>query len=181
MTIQNLLDRKLFVVLGVALLVGLHILWEYTHGGVTVHYPLADETMPPISNWWGLLTVPLLTLLVLTLIQRRIKHREDAPENSSKVIFRNFLGALLFGAIAGTLWEVGAAEILQFFILLPLFLSLFIPVHRVEHWLGFVLGMTYTFGGVLPITIGLVLLLMSFVIHRGIRGGALWLWAKLSR
>ena len=178
MTIQTLLARKPIITFVVALLVGLHILWEYTHGGVAVHYPLADDSLPGISNWWGLLTVPLLTWVALTLLQRRV-NKQDPPSEDEKGILRGLAGAFLFGMIAALLWETGAAHILQYFILLPLVLSLLITVHRAEHLWGFVLGMAYTFGGVLPIAIGLVLLVLSFIINRGVRGGVLWLLAKL--
>jgi hypothetical protein len=44
--------------------------------------------------------------------------------------------------------------------------------------LGFVLGMSYTFGGVLPIIVGLVLMVLGALIHYGLRGGVRILLAR---
>jgi hypothetical protein len=55
--------------------------------------------------------------------------------------------------------------------LLPL--ALFIPIYRAEYLLGFVLGMTYIFGPILPIGMGVVLMILFAVTYKYIRPGIL--------
>ena len=179
MNVLTILNRKSRSVLAVALLVAVFILWEHFNGGVMVHYPLADDNLPGISNWWGLLTVPALSFFVLWLVDRRVSAHEDQKVAAQRVT-KHFFGGLVFGLIVALLWEVGAAEVLQFVILVPLVIALFIPVHFPECLLGFVLGMTFTFGGVLPILIGTVVLILAFLVHLVIHGGFQWVKTKLN-
>jgi hypothetical protein len=44
-------------------------------------------------------------------------------------------------------------------------IALFLLIYRSEYLLGFVLGMTYTFGAFLPAAIGLLVCLVSFVTY----------------
>lgn len=177
MNVLTLLNRKWPFVLLVTLLVASHVFWEYFQGSVTVHHPLADDSLPGISNWWGLLSVPALSILVLWLVDRRLAGADEV-QGAGKRVLRNFLGGLIFGLSVAALWEIGAEEVLQYVILLPLLLALFVPVHYPECLLGFVLGMTYTFGGVLPIGIGTVVLVLAFVVHLLLHGGFKWIAAK---
>lgn len=34
--------------------------WQHLDGGVPAHHLLADPSLPSLSNWWGLLALPLL-------------------------------------------------------------------------------------------------------------------------
>lgn len=175
-----LLDHKLACTLAVAALVGLHLLWELQQGGVATHHLLAREDMPGISNLWGLLTVPAVAWITLTLVQRRLRRDET---NAAAVEVRKagvrLRGAFAFGALVALLWEFRQEAVLQYLILLPLPLALFVNVSRPEQLLGFVLGMSYTFGGVLPIIVGLVLMTLGAVVHYGLRGGVLWLASRV--
>ena len=54
-------------------------------------------------------------------------------------------------------------------------IALVVPIYRAEYLLGFVLGMAYTFGGVLPSVVGSILALVALLIHRYIRTGLLFL------
>ena len=157
---NTLFDKKLPFTLIVTLLVLAHLLWDHFHGGVPRHYLLHDPSMPSFSNWLGLLLVPALTYLCIHWIQKR-----KTPDNAANIAY-GFFGALLFGLLTSLLWELGQEAILQYSILLPVVLALFIPVHRAEIALGFVLGMYYTFGGVLPLLFLVVLGLMSFVVYQ---------------
>jgi hypothetical protein len=57
-------------------------------------------------------------------------------------------------------------------------ISLFFPIYRAECLLGFVIGMTYTFGAVLPPGIGSILVLIGAVIYLGIRPAILFVFSK---
>ncbi|MFD0860917.1 hypothetical protein ACFQ1M_01745 [Sungkyunkwania multivorans] len=181
---ESLLKYKPAIVLGITFVVGLFILWEHLNGGVITHHLLADDNMPGISNWWGLITIPSLSWILLSIIQKRIR-KESLPTEGFdekalvKEAMYRFIGGLLFGITAAAFWELNLEYILQYFIYLPVVLALFISVHKPEYYLGFVLGMAFTFGGILPIAFGLVLLLLSFVVHKIIRGGFLFAVSKL--
>lgn len=75
---KSIMNYKGQVILGAFIITSLFVLWEYSNGGVVTHHLLARPDLPGISNWWGLLTIPLLTWLTLTLIQRRHKSRKSA-------------------------------------------------------------------------------------------------------
>ncbi len=162
---ETILKSKIYAPLGAFVLTLSFILWEYFNGGVITHHLLARQDMPGMSNWWGLLTIPLLTLLVITLINRRNKN-ENITVNNPKQTLRRFIAALVFGLIAGLLWEFGFANILQFYMLLPIVIAFFIPLYKPEYLLGFVLGMLFTFGGMLPILVGTVLLVICFLVYK---------------
>ncbi len=172
--LKALLRNKVATAAGFGLVILALILREYFSGGVITHHLLAQEDMPGFSNWWGLFTVTSLALIVLWLVDRRLQQHPETKEGS---VLRAFFGALLFGVAMGVLWEFGMVEILSKAIWLPLVLALFLPVYRPEYLLGFVVGMAYTFGGILPILFGVVLLTGSFIIHKLAR----WVHGLLSK
>ncbi|MGB5190858.1 hypothetical protein [Robiginitalea sp.] len=165
----TLLKYKFSASLFFGSLVLIHVLWEYFHGGVTSHHLLASEEMPAISNWWGLLSVPVLTWITLTRIEVRRKNSSLQAGEFSAQVFRGFFGGLLYGLFLAMLWEFGKADYMPYVLLLPLVLALVFPVYRAECLLGFVLGMTHTFGGVLPFLIAPLLLLGGLIIYKGVR------------
>ncbi len=171
------MNKKLQAVFGAALFTLALILLEHYNGGVVTHYPLADDSLPGITNWWGMLTIPSLTWIVLTIIEKR--DRKDGS-NETRRYSRNpyLLAGLIFGLSVGLLWEFRLEEILQYYIMLPWALALFLRVYLPESLLGFALGMLYTFGGVLPIGIGLILQIVGFLIYLIIHKGTLWVFSK---
>jgi len=162
--LKSIFSNPIKATLGALILVFIFILKEHFSGGVITHHLLAQEDMPGLSNWWGLLTIPLLTWAVSTIINNRDSKEGGTDKNGNKVMKR-FLATLVFGIVASLLWELGLENVLQYYILLPIFLALFIPVHHPESLLGFVLGMMFSFGGILPIIIGVVILTISFLIR----------------
>ena len=172
--LQALLRNKVATAAGFGLVILALILREYFSGGVITHHLLAQEDLPGISNWWGLFSVTLLALVTLWLVDRRLQQH---PETKAGGVFRAFFGALLFGIAMGLLWEFSLVELLSKAIWLPLLIALFLPVYRPEYLLGFVVGMAYTFGGILPIGIGLVLVIGAFLIYHLTR----WVHRLLSK
>lgn len=180
---KSIVSRKVLIIVGSLILTALFILREYFDGGVITHHLLADPEMPGASNWWGLLTVPLLAWIVLWFIGLRINKNggsETDTTNENAVIIKRFLTALGFGGLISVLWILDQEAILPYLILLPVAVSLFIRVYWPECLLGFVIGMMYGFGGILPILVGLVLMLLSFLVFQLIRGGVLFLIKKLN-
>jgi hypothetical protein len=178
---SSILKNKYTFIIVVTILIGLHLLWEYySYGHVITHYLLADDNLPGISNYWELLTIPFISWAVLTFLQRELKKAETVRPLAYRSIAKGFLSALLFGLSAALMWEFDMENILQFYILLPVLLALFFPVYRPEYFLGFLLGMTFTFGGVLPVAFGGILALLSFLVHKVIRRAAIWAFNKLN-
>jgi|JI8StandDraft_2_1071088.scaffolds.fasta_scaffold01507_6 hypothetical protein len=163
---MSIFKNRLIVSLTVFFLTGIFLLFEHFNGGVVSHHLLARKDLPEISNYWGLLTIPLLAWITISLIQKR---NEDVQSNTSRIALNRFIFALIYGILLTLLWEFKAQHILQYFILLPLVISFFKPIHFPESLLGFVIGMIYAFGGILPIIVGLVLLTMSFIINKTTR------------
>lgn len=165
---KSIMNYKGQVILGAFIITSLFVLWEYSNGGVVTHHLLARPDLPGISNWWGLLTIPLLTWLTLTLIQRRHKSRKSASysRGDENKTLKRFLSALIFGVIASLLWKLNLESILPYFILSPLLIAIFKPIHLPEYLLGFVFGMLFTFGGLLSILVGTVLLILCFLINK---------------
>ena len=146
--------------------------WNHYHGGVPSHHILARADLPKISNWWSGILLPLLTWFLLYRIQKRIVLNDDKSLKSN--IFYGFLGALFFGILLSMSFTLG----LQFedYMMLSIFpLALFLPIYRSEYLLGFVFGMTFTFGAVLPTGVGSLLALVAAVLYLFVRRGVLYL------
>jgi len=140
---NSILQNRALATTVTFVLTGLFILIEYLNGAVVSHHLLARKDLPAISNCQSI---------------------KNLRNNNSKTRIR-FLSALIFGIAISVLWELGLESVLQYIILIPLVVSLFKPVHFPECLLGFVIGLIFTFGGVLPIIVGLVLLVICFIIN----------------
>jgi hypothetical protein len=158
--------------------------WDHFHGGVPAHHILAKKDLPAISNWWGGLLLPALTWFLLY----RIQSRSYAPNNQNGEAFIHlkhtvyqFAGALLFGIVLSVFFSLGNTDMPGYMVLAIFPLALFFPIYRSECLLGFVIGMTFTFGGVLPTGIGSILLLLCAIIHLLIRPAILYVAASATR
>ncbi|MDH7447050.1 hypothetical protein [Aquimarina sp. 2201CG14-23] len=174
---QKILDNKLPFIVIVTSLVGLHVLWEYFNGGVTTHHLLAREDLPGISNLWGLLTIPLLSWILISL-SSWIHNKNKVTYSISKITY-GFIGSLIFGILMSLLWEFDLENMLQYAIWLPIPISLLLRVYLPGNLLGFILGLTYTFGGVLPIGIGIVLTISSLLVWTIFRQGIPFIFQKI--
>ncbi|SFR31257.1 hypothetical protein SAMN04490243_0084 [Robiginitalea myxolifaciens] len=168
--LHKFLSRPFLAALIAFGLVSLQLFYEYTHGGVVSHHLLAREDMPAISNWLGLISIPLLAYLVVRSLRSRVTRNGDDARTG---IAAGFVGGLAYGLLMSGLWEFDLDAYMPPLLLLPLLLAFFLPVYRWECFLGMVLGMAWTFGGILPIAIGLLLVLCCWIIYKGIRGGIL--------
>lgn len=83
------------------------------------------------------------------------------------------LGLFLLGLILGISIAVSFTNDYGFFLdnvlYILLILSLIVPIYYAEFIMGFVLGMTYTFGAVLPTIFILIIAALGFLIYRFIR------------
>ncbi len=144
------------------------LLWQYFRGGIPSHHFLADKTMPLISNAWGAVVIPITTWFLLFRVGKGLfKQSEAIPFPKHTLI--GFLSALVFGI------ALGVAVVYRFELFLgnvPLIifgLAFLFPTYKAEYFLGFVLGLTYFIGGVLPVLVGSVFLLISAAIYLLIR------------
>ncbi|MCC2973864.1 hypothetical protein [Massilia sp. IC2-476] len=143
-----------------------HLGWEYTHGGVPAHHLLNNPDLPAISNWWGLLVVPLLVWLLVGRIQRRAASLTQGGSRGrffTQVRLR-FGAALLWGAALAIAFTLGHPAVTWIFFG-AFAAGLVAHAYRAEYVLGFALGMTFTFGAVLPVLIASVIAACSFAVH----------------
>lgn len=151
-----------------------HLAWEHWHGGVATHHLLNRADMPAISNWWGLLVIPALAWFLTGRMQRRIA----SQGGSSRAIAAGFASALAYGAALAIAFATQFEAIS--FIFFGLFaIALLVPVYRAQYVLGFVLGMSFTFGAVLPAIIASVIAGFSALMHLIFR--SLWRLVQNSR
>lgn len=140
-----------------------HLAWEHLHGGVVSHHLLANPDLPAISNWWGLLTIPALTYFLAGRIEQRM-----ANGVARATIVPGVVAALVYGALLAVAFVSKFESIdMVFFALFAV--GLVVPIYRAQFVLGFVLGMTFTFGAVLPTIIACALAAYSALAHLIIR------------
>ena len=149
--------------LGALALAAAHLAFEHFTGGVQSHNLLDRPDLPSISNWLGLATLPLLGILLGLRVSRQPRATGWAGIPSG--VLTGLFGAFLYGLALATSFELGASSItsVAFF---GLFLcALLFPIYRAEYLLGFVVGMTVTFGAVLPFLVALVFAVVSLVVR----------------
>ncbi len=140
-----------------------HVAFEYFNGGVKTHHFLARGDLPGFSNWLGLFVLPMLGVVLAV--------RANAAQGGQATsILPSALAAAMFGSLA-----YGAALAVSFHfglehVSLVLFIGLFLlsiarPVYRAEYVFGFVVGMTVTFGSVIPLAFALFFATISFALR----------------
>jgi hypothetical protein len=171
-----------FCLTGLVMLAELaHLAWEHFHGGIVRHHLLHRADMPAISNGWGLLLLPALTWFLIGRIQRRTARHADGSGVRSRVPVRiaaGFAGALVIGILLSAAFARHHESVATYLFLIILLLAVILPVYRAECVLGFVLGMTLTFGGVLPTMVAAIIAAVSAAIHLLLRPGLARLWVS---
>lgn len=134
---------------------------EHVTGGVRSHHLLDRPDLPAISNWFGLIVMPLLGWLLGSRLHRSaaLSIRPVLPI----AIWTGLACALLYGAAMATAFTLGAANLSSGLFYGLLVLAAAFPIYRIEFIAGFVVGMAFTFGAVLPTVVAAVLALVSFV------------------
>lgn len=182
MTEKEFFKTRLYITVFATLAIGALLTWNHFHGGVPSHHVLADDSLPLISNWWGGIIIPTLTWFLTYRIQKRIYLSGNTESfNLLKQALYGFVVALSFGIILAVFFAFGNTDVPGYMILGLLPLSLFFPIYRAECLLGFVFGMTYTFGAVLPTGVGSILALIGAAIFLLVRPGIIYVGSKLIR
>jgi hypothetical protein len=143
-----------------ALLLG----WQHVNGGVPAHHLLAREDLPAISNWWGLPTLPALAWFLLGRIERRLAAGED-----SRTILVVFILALAYGAFMADSFVSGRPDRSDNLAQLVFMVSLAFPVYYAECVLGFVIGMSFFLGAILPMIAACVFAAIGAVLYLSVR------------
>jgi hypothetical protein len=173
-------DRRLFrgaSTAVVAFAYWIFLAWQHVHGGVPSHHLFDRADMPAISNMWGGLLLPLMTWFLIGRVQQRMALQGAA---SKRYAWIGFVCAVMFGMLLSIFFTLGNDLVSNRMFESLFLIALFIPIYRAEYLLGFVLGMAYTFGGVLPSIIGSVAALILMVIYRYVRAGLLFVGAFLA-
>ena len=182
MTEKTFFKRRLFFTGIVTVGIWSLLLWNHYHGGVPSHHILQQKDLPAISNWWGGLLLPLLTLFLTYRIQKRIIRSNDNKSKplkiSQKYTYR-FLLALSFGILLSVFITLGYSNLSGYMMYGLLVLALFFPIYRAEYFLGFVIGMTYTIGAVLPTGVGIILALIGVLLYLYVRTGIIFIVRKI--
>jgi len=161
-----------------------HLIWEHLHGGVVRHHILHRPELPAISNWWGALLLPALAWFLLGRIHRRMVSRADqdrVPSKPTVGVIVGFVGALTCGILLAASFTYHYDALASYLFQGALLLALLLPVYRAECVLGFVLGMTPTFGALLPTAVGSLIAALSAVMHLAVRPVFARLRTRLSR
>ena len=162
----NLKNRILFTLL-VTILVWAHVLWDYFHGGIPVHYLFHDKDMPGIPNWIGASILPFYTWWLLLRIQKR--QQKQGTSFSISLVFKRFLLAAVL-AITIAVCFVHGIQIPTGILLGILGLGIIFPLFYSEFLLGWVLGSSFTFGAVIPMGFSPFLALGCFLLYQIGRG-----------
>jgi uncharacterized membrane protein YeaQ/YmgE (transglycosylase-associated protein family) len=145
---------------------------------------LNRRDLPAISNAWGVLLLPALAWFLSGFVERRIVSASDANEATEKLpmsVVVGFVGALLFGALLAGSFANDYKTATQYLFMSLIVFALLLPVYRAECLLGFVLGMTFTFGAVLPTGIGSIFVVLSALAHLLVYPLLMRAWARLRR
>jgi len=172
MSAPRLPEMRVWLTVAVAAAEVAHLAWERSNGGIVSHHLLNRADLPAISNAWGLLVLPALTWFLSGLALKRVSGRSGENGTGSGLlpgVVAGFAVALLLGLLLSVCFTHGYETAVSSLFLGMFMLALLLRVYRAECLLGFVLGMTFTFGAVLPTLIGSIVVAVSALVHLGIR------------
>jgi hypothetical protein len=161
-----------YVVAGALVFAVALLAWEITHGGVPSHHFLDRRDMPTVSNWWMLIVLPVLGWLASRSVLRRTPVDPKAlAKATAAVIGAALVGVALSIAFVTTHGQGQASTYIFFAAILS---GLVLPTYRAEYIFGFVLGMAFTFGAVLPTLAALFAAAISATFHLLMRPAFAW-------
>jgi hypothetical protein len=147
-----------------------HLAWEHFNGGIRSHHFLANEQFPAMHNAWGALLLPALAWLLSAGIAKRARAATGELRwlGLPRSIVIGFVISLLYGIALLASFAMGftGATSLLFFAIFAL--ALLLPLYRGECVLGFVFGMTFTFGPFIPALFAGIFALLSAMLHLAI-------------
>ena len=166
---------KIYFTLAISIAIWALLVYDFLHNGVPSHHILNKKDLPEISNWWGGILLPILSYLVFSRIENRDNLKKETLSKLPKQVSIGFVVALIMSILISTFFTYDHADIPFYLLVSILVSSIFYPIYKAECLLGFVIGMTFTFGAVLPTGIGSILAIIGFMIYKVIRLGLLFL------
>ena len=147
-----------------------HLTWEALHGGIRTHHVMQRADLPGLHNAWGLLVLPLLACWAASRVQWRGASRAQWVAGLAL--------AMLLGGALSVGFHLGAESFTAGVFFTTLALAVVLPGYRAECLLGWVLGMSWTFGALLPSFIGVIIVGLSALVHLVAWPGLKRLWPK---
>lgn len=141
-----------------------HIAFEYFNGGVKTHHFLARGDLPGFTNWLGLAVLPLVAIALAVRVGKMQK--AAGPFDLPRAVAIPLMGSLLYGATLAASFHFGATQVSLVVLGGLLLAALALPVYRAEYMLGFIVGMTTTFGSVISLLFAIVFGALSFGVRR---------------
>lgn len=138
-----------------------HLAWEASHGGIKSHHLLNKADLPAVSNSWGLLVLPLLGWLAAYFVGRRATTSAHAQSRALAA----FYGSLAVALALSAAFRLGLSEVTAGLFFAVLLSGVALRTYRAEYIFGFVLGMTFVFGSVLPTLAAAVVGTVSILVH----------------
>ena len=138
-----------------------HLAWEASHGGVQSHHLLNRADLPSVSNAWGLLLLPVLGWLAAHFVRRRANSNAQAPSRAVAA----FMGSLVVGLALSAAFRLDLSNLTSGLFFAVLLSGLVLRTYRAEYVFGFVIGMTFVFGSVLPTMASMVAASISVLAH----------------
>jgi hypothetical protein len=145
-----------------------HLTWEHLNGGIRSHRFFESATFPAMHNAWGALLLPMLAWLLSASIAKRAV---EASTDSSRLfgllrsILIGFIAALLYGIALSVSFATGFTNLTAILFFAIFALAALLPVYRNECVLGFIFGMTFTFGPFIPTVFAGLFALLSASLH----------------
>lgn len=138
-----------------------HLAWEASHGGIQSHHLLNQADLPAVSNSWGLLVLPVLGWLAAYFVRRRATSSAHAPSRALAA----FCGSLVVALALSAAFRLELSNVTAGLFFAVLLSGVALRTYRAEYVFGFVLGMTFVFGSVLPTMAALVTGTVSVLAH----------------
>ncbi|MDO1449359.1 hypothetical protein Q0590_23995 [Rhodocytophaga aerolata] len=172
MNAKQFFKIRLYITALLAISIWTLLAWNHFHGGIPSHHILADEELPAFSNGWGALLLPMLTWFLLYRIHKSVFGSKPGASQPPKILLNKLYGftaSLVFGILLSVFFTLAYTQLCGYMLLGLLPLGIFFPIYRPEYLLGFVLGMTFTFGAVLPTGIGIIIGMLAFGLFVSLR------------
>ena len=152
------------------------LIWQHLTSGVPKHYVLNDPSLPAISNWWGLIILPIFTWFLTTFLTKQ--YGDVYPRK----VWLQLLGAGVYALVISILFYSGYVELLSMLVLPTIIMAaLFLPIYQPPFLLGYVLVSSVGFGAVLPLIGGLVFAAIAYVVYNVIRPLPIYLLKLVSK
>lgn len=145
-----------------------HLAVEHFGGGIRSHRFLESATFPAMHNAWGAILLPALAWLLSASIAKRAVQTSTSSSRLfglPRSIVSGFIAALLYGVALSVSFATGFSILTAILFFAIFAFAVLLPVYRSECVLGFIFGMTFTFGPFIPTFFSGVFALLSAGLH----------------